>query len=250
MNIIAATAQPILQSVFGVLGPLIGTTPHLWLLPIVTTLWRFSLSLVGVGSLVLILLTAAQMISGVTVDWLRLVISLASTLLLALLSMRICIFLIRLNNALIASLASQVALHLTPVPLPTRVLADIVFWLPYLVLLLVLTIVYLIRAIELMFLAAISPLGLMALAWPVARPIGGRYLQELVAITLVQTVQAFVLILSRGLSGLEGLGPANSLVGLAALYLMIRAPALLRALLTGARRDAPPWAVATQWLNF
>ncbi|MHB1505767.1 MAG: conjugal transfer protein TrbL family protein [Sulfobacillus sp.] len=250
MNIIAGAVQPVLQSVLGVLAPLVATTPDVWLLPIVSSLWHFSLSLVGVCALLLVLLTASQMISGIRVDWLRLVISLGSTLILALLSMRICIFLIHLNNALIASLAAQVALQLTPVSLPTRVLADLVFWLPYLVLLLILTVVYLIRAIELMFLATISPLGLMALAWPVSRPIGGRYLQELVVITLVQTVQAFVLVLSRGLSGLEGLGPANALVGLAALYLMIRAPALLRAMVTGARRDAPAWMLAAQWLNF
>ncbi len=250
MTVIAATVQPILQGVFGILAPLIGTTPNLWSLSIVATLWHFSLSLVGVTALVLILLTAAQMISGAMIDWLRLVISLTLTVLLALLSMRVCIFLIRLNNSLIASLASQVALRLTPISLPTRVLADIVFWLPYLVLVLILAIVYLIRAIELMFLAAISPLGLMTLAWPVARPIGARYLQELVVVTMVQAVQAFVLILSRGLSGLEGLGPGNALVGLAALYLMIRAPALLRTLLSGVRRDAPLWALATQWLNF
>ncbi len=250
MSLIAAAVQPILQSVFGILAPLVSITPAVWLLPIVSTLWHFSLSLVGVCTVILVLATAARTMTGSPVNWLKLLVSLALTAVLALLSMRICIFLIHLNNALIASLAARVAIHLSPISLPTQILTDLVLWLPYLLLLIALTVVYLIRAIELMFLATISPLGMMAIAWPETRRVGTRYFEELVVVTLVQTVQAFVLVLSRGLSGLEGPGPANALVGLAALYLMIRAPALFRRLISGSGRSYPLWAAAAQWLNF
>lgn len=250
MTIIATAVEPMLQSVFGILAPLVSATPSVWLLPIVATLWHFSLSLVGVCTLLLLLLTAGRTMSGTPVNWFQLLLSIGSTVILALLSMRICIFLIHLNNALIASLAAQVSVRMAPVPLPTAVLADLVLWLPYLVLLFALTIVYLIRAIELMFLATISPLGMMAISWPLTRPIGIRYLHELIVVTLVQTVQAFVLVLSRGLSGLEGAGPANALVGLAALYLMIRAPSFFRRLISGTGRSSSIWAAAVQWLNY
>ena|GEM_PF-3508922 len=251
MNILGSMGASWASKAFGILSPLMTSTAPVWDYPIVKTLWHVSLTLAGSLALLLVVLEAERQMSQPTSLWHAVAVPLLSSVLGMFLSLRLCITLVRLNNALIVTLGQRAAAGALPVPVATQIADDLIFWLPYIVLLIVLAIVYLMRAVELMFLISVSPLGLVALAWPMSRPLGYRYLRELTVVTFVQAVQALLLILSRGLSGLLGpQAPENGLVGLVMLILLIRAPSYLRRWVAAGQTSSPVSYLAWRFLSF
>lgn len=244
LNILGSIGVQWAQEAFGTLSPLLTSTAPVWRLRIVQELWHWSLVIGSVGLLLLVILDAAQGITTGESRWGRTVLSAAVSVLFMVGSMKAATFLIQTNNALIASLGRSVVQSALPSPpLGVRIEDDLLFSLPYVVLTLGLALVYLARAAEIMFLVAVAPLGLLCLAWPMARPVGVRFCQELSVLVFVQTVQALLLILSRGLSGLEGPGsPQNGLLGLVVLYVLIRAPSVLRRWIAATGSGASSWA--------
>lgn len=251
MNVLGSLGATWARQAFGTLAPLLTSTAPVWAFPIVLKLWHFSLALGGMVTFALLLLSGGRQMAGEEGLGQGVLLPLLLSAVFLFGSLRFSVFLIRLNNALIAGLGRGAVAHALPPPQGVRVEDDLLFWLPYVVLLLLLSVVYLVRSVELMFLVALSPLGLVALAWPVSRAIGSRFLREFVVVVFVQAAQAFLLVLSRGLSGLEGKGsPQNGLLGLVVLYVLIRAPSYLRRWTAAGFEDASARAMFLRWMEF
>lgn len=251
MNILGSLTASWASKAFGTLSPLLTSTAPVWTFTVVRNLWHVSLAVAGIVTLLLTVLSTERQMSEAESLWRAVALPLLSSVLGMFLSLRLCILLVRLNNGLIVALGRGAVSAALPVPLGTQIEDDLLFWLPYIVLLVVLAIVYLIRAAELMFLMTISPLGMVAMAWPMTRSVGGRYFRELVVVVFVQAAQALLLILSRGLSGLLGPStPQNGLIGLVVLILLIRAPAYLRRWVSAGSEPSSLGLLAWRFMSF
>lgn len=231
MSLFASFALGWADKAFGLLTPLVTSTPALWTFPIVVNLWHTSVVIAGVLTLAVVVLSGGRLMSEGGSLARSVIGPVILSMLLMFASLRIAGFLVGLNNAVIETVGRRAVVANLSIPTLVRVENDLILWLPYIALMLGLCLVYLIRAAELMVLIVLSPLGLASLAWPFSRAFGLRFIQELTVVIFVQSLQAIILVLSRGLSGLEGsTGPANPLVGIVVLYVLIRAPSTLRRL--------------------
>lgn len=223
---LSAAARAEMQKVYGWLGAVLWQSDPALHDPSVALVFRIAMLVAGSVCVLLLIIEAGFSRPGPALA--RLLLATAG----AALSLPIAEYLIRLDRAVLAVVAGSTLAHAIPSPPAVASVIDVlVFGVPYLLLLVVLSCVMLARMAMLVALVATAPFfWLLSVASPLRR-LPHMWLLQTSIWALLPAAESFLLVLTRGLAGELGLPvPASDmLLGLVVLYLMVRLPfALLR----------------------
>lgn len=231
------------QAVYGVLEPLLLHTGPLTTDPALEVVWRATAALSAPLLLFFLVIggglgAGGDLLSDRILLPRTLVARLVLSLLLLLTSLAWTGWFISLSNHLIDGLAAGVALSpFAGSSGPVDILGWL-FWVPLMVLGVLLAIISIVRIMELYVLIAVAPIANVLWLLPQTAPIARSWLLEFLVMTFVPFFQALVILLARAVTGalpLTGVqGDLNRfLAGLALLFLLIRIPGWLRRLVHG-----------------
>lgn len=213
------------------------TTPDPGLNQGVVAIWRISLSVAGPLSVIGLALGSAKPILNSQrslESWRTLLIRVLLTVAAMVFSLKFFGGLVSLNNALIVAFIGNPALgklfwHSESV---AELINQLLLAIPYVVVLVLLMLAYLLRLMELFVLAALGPLLILFYLWPETSFIAIGWLQESSVLIFSQFVQAVVFLLAKAQgNSLGNVGtPDGVLNSIIVLYIAIRVPGLLRRL--------------------
>jgi hypothetical protein len=214
------------QEAYGVLAPLLTHTPDVTAWPGVQRLWHVLLGLAAFFALggfgwSVVRCWATEHPPQIARLAMRLLVPTG----LCLFSLWLCHVSLQVLDACLQLLGTDMW---TPPPsLGQLGLTALLWWLPWLLTVVLLTVTYLVRLSELALLAATSGLAAALLATPLEH-LGARWYGLFLSALTVQFLQAVALLLARSLAGLLGPSPAAAfLASMTELALIWRLPALV-----------------------